>query len=486
MLFALFSLYCNIAASDFVAAREMSSVVKIFTVHSPPDYYQPWQNLGQISSSGSGFIIKGNRILTNAHNVANQTFVMVRKQGDPKRYEAKVEYAGHDCDLAILQVNDPDFFTGLPPMEFGEMPRIQNKVAAIGYPTGGDNISITEGVVSRIEPVIYSHSGRPLLAIQVDAAINPGNSGGPVVDSSNKVVGVAFQGMMNAQSIGYIIPLLVVNHFLKDVEDGKFDGFPDCPFESMALENPDMRKWLGMSTQQSGIMITHLAPMIKQKNIFKVNDVVMAINGINVANDGTVPYRQQEVLHFGSLIWEKFPGDNCRFTVLRNKNIIELDYILQHELQLVPPRTFDKLPSYFILGGLVIVPLTTNYLDRWGDWTKSPRELINLMAEGEITAVQDEVVLVSSVLADKINIGYQDNIAPQEIIAINGVKPKNLKHFIAVIEKMSDGFIELDLHNKDKIVMDIKAARLASAEVLERYRIPSDRSADLCVTPLPK
>jgi S1-C subfamily serine protease len=486
LIFTLFIMSSHfVAADDFVANHEINSVVKIFTVHSQPDYYQPWQNLGQQSSTGSGFVISGNRILTNAHNVANQTFVMVRKQGDPKRYEARLEYAGHDCDLAILKVNDQDFFKSLPPMEFGDMPKIQNKVAAIGYPTGGDNISITEGVVSRIEPVIYYHSGRPLLAIQIDAAINPGNSGGPVMDNQNKVVGVAFQGITNAQNIGYIIPLPVIKHFLKDIEDGKFDGFPDCPFESMRMENPDMRKWIGMNSEQSGVMIKHISPMFKKKNILKIKDVIMAIDGIKVANDGTVPFRQQEVIFFGSLIWEKFPGDKCRFTILRDGKVMDVEYALEREEQLVPPRTFDKLPSYYIIGGLVIVPLSTNYLDCWGDLAKSPRELLNYLMDGEITDCQNQVVVVSAVLADKVNVGYQD-FAAQAVIAVNGIKPKNLKHFISIIEKMTDGFMEIDLENKDKIVLQINAARTASMEILERYRIPADRSSDLSGTPLPK
>jgi S1-C subfamily serine protease len=464
-------------ADSVVKRAETASVVKIFTVSSQPDYYQPWQNQGQQQSSGSGFVISGNRILTNAHNIANQTFIMVRKQSDPKRYIAKLEFAGHDCDLAILKVDDQDFFKDLPAMELGEMPQLQDKVSVLGYPIGGDNISVTEGVISRIEPITYSHSGVSLLAVQIDAAINPGNSGGPVVDSG-KVVGVAFQGLSKAQNIGFIIPMPVVRHFLKDIQDGVFQGFPDCPFDPMKMENPDLRRWIGMTPDQSGIMIKDLPPELKKKDIFKINDVVLAIDGVKVANDATVPFRKNEVIFFANLIWEKYIGDSCRFIILRDKKQIEVNFKLERMDRLVPPRTFDKLPVYYIIGGLVFVPLSTNYLDCWGGyWTKAPRELVNFLFDGEITAKRNEIVVLSMVLADSVNMGYQE-ITAVAVFKANGVKIKNLKHLIDIIENMDSGFLELELQTKDKVVLDISASRKATTEILERYRIPADRSAN--------
>lgn len=63
------------------------------------------------------------------------------------------------------------------------------------YPVGGECISITAGVVSRVEMTVYAQAEQELLSIQIDAAINPGNSGGPVVNDDGEVVGVAFQSL---------------------------------------------------------------------------------------------------------------------------------------------------------------------------------------------------------------------------------------------------------------------------------------------------
>ena len=122
----------------------------------------------------------------------------MRRAGEAKKYTAEVEVVAHECDLAILKVSDDSFFSGVEPINIGSLAEIRDKVAVYGFPEGGDKLSITEGVVSRVENRRYTHSKAELLACQIDAAINSGNSGGPVM-KGDKLVGVAFslyQGTM--------------------------------------------------------------------------------------------------------------------------------------------------------------------------------------------------------------------------------------------------------------------------------------------------
>lgn len=463
-----------LSASD---TEPISSVVKVFSVQSNPDYHQPWQNFPQGSGTGSGCVINGDSILTNAHVVSNATFIMVRKQGDPKKYVAKLAASGHQCDLALLKVEDKSFFKDMKPLEIGELPRLQDKVAVLGYPIGGDNISITEGVVSRIEPILYTHSGKFLLSVQIDAAINPGNSGGPVV-KDGKIVGIAFQNISGEQNMGYMVPSTVVNHFLKDVKDGRFDGFPDIDVDICTMENPDLRKWANMSDEQSGVLVTHIPEPETKKGFFKTNDVIMEIDGVKIANDGSVPFRTGELIFFGHLIWSKYIGDICKFKVLREGKPVEFHYTLCSVDKLVPQRTYDVLPSYYIIGGLLFAPLTENYLDTWGNWAKAPPEFVTLATRGEITDAQDQVIVLSGVLADDVNMGYQ-NIRYATVKTLNSVKVKNLKDFISKIESTKNGFFEVLLGDNNKIVLDVDKARKATSVILQRYRIDSDRSTDL-------
>ncbi|OGV59304.1 MAG: hypothetical protein A2X45_04895 [Lentisphaerae bacterium GWF2_50_93] len=470
----LFTLSVSLVAVD---ANTKSSVVKVYTVQSNPDYHQPWQNYPQSSSTGSGCLIRGNLILTNAHVVSNSTFIMVRKQGDPKKYVAKLVIAGHQCDLALLKVEDEDFFNGMEPLDIGELPLLQDKVAVMGYPIGGDNISITEGVVSRIEPTIYSHSGKYLLAVQIDAALNPGNSGGPVI-KDGRIVGVAFQNMSEEQNIGYMVPATIVSHFLDDVKDGKFNGFPDIDLDVSTMENQDIRKWAGMADGQTGVLVTHLTEPEKKKGLFKLNDVILEIDGVKIANDASVPFRDGELIFLGHLIWQKHVGDKCMLKVLREGKPIDFEYTLGGGTKLVPQRVYDVLPSYYVIGGLLWVPLSENYLDTWGQWTKAPIELVNFAMKGEVTDDRDQVVVLSNVLADDVNMGYQ-NLRYTSVSTVNSRKVKNLKDFIDKIEGIKTGFLEIVLEDNNKIVLDVEKARKATTDILQRYRIGSDRSPDL-------
>jgi S1-C subfamily serine protease len=143
-----------------------------------------------------------------------ERFVWFDNQVRAKKYTARVETVSHECDLAVLRVDDDAFFSGVQPLALGDLPRMGDKVAVYGFPKGGDELCITEGVVSRVEYQYYAHSRAYLLACQIDAAINPGSSGGPVV-RDGKIVGVAFQSLRSGDNIGYMVPVPRIQHFLK-------------------------------------------------------------------------------------------------------------------------------------------------------------------------------------------------------------------------------------------------------------------------------
>jgi len=455
-----------------------ASVVQIFSVANKPDYYRPWANYPANFGTGSGVIISNNRILTNAHVVADHSFVTVKKRGNASKFIAKVIIMGAECDLAILDVVDKSFFEGMKPLKIGELPKSQDTVHVLGFPLGGNNVSITEGVVSRIEPSRYTLSDRTLLTVQIDAAINSGNSGGPVI-KDNKIVGIAFQSRDNVENMGYMIPSTVVNHFLTDVEDGVFDGFPDIDINISLMENPAIRESAGMSKEQTGVIITDFSLFEKELGFFKKNDVILEINGVKIANDMTIPFRDDEVIMFPNDIWNKKIGETISFKLLRDKKVINRDYKLTKPKYLVTERKFNSSPSFFIMGGIVFVPLTQNYLDAWGDWwNNAPKDLVHHKRKTKITKERDELVVLSSVFPDKINIGYQ-KYAYNIIEKINDINIKNLKHFVNIIDNCEDKYIRLEFEDGDLVVLNTKEAALINPKILKRYKVPKDRSDDL-------
>jgi len=276
------------------------SVVKVFCVHSFPSYSQPWQTRRQQMSTSTGFIIAGNRILTNAHSVESYSRVELRRRGDSNKYLAKVLAIGKDCDIALLCIASPDdetkFFKDVAPIDVYSssrmFPHLQERIAVVGFPTGGDNLSISSGVVSRLDMVSYVNGQFDLPAIQTDAAINSGNSGGPAFSLGTKqFAGIAFQSLTNADNIGYVIPLAIVRHFLDDVaKNGRYTGFCTLALEGQTLENPIIRKYLGLRDDQTGVLVTKIEELAPCKGIVQVGDVILEMDGHKLGNDQSVEF----------------------------------------------------------------------------------------------------------------------------------------------------------------------------------------------------
>ena len=91
-----------------------TSVVKIMNTGIEHDYERPWKAPDSQHCAGSGFIIQdptGKKyILSNAHVVENSTYTEIQLSNEDSRYEATIKHFGHDCDLALLDVNNPEFW----------------------------------------------------------------------------------------------------------------------------------------------------------------------------------------------------------------------------------------------------------------------------------------------------------------------------------------------------------------------------------------
>ena len=278
-------LILTLSIFSFASNLPINSVVKIFSTVSDQNYLEPWENPKIYNLTGSGAIIKDNRILTSAHVVSGANFVEVQKENDSKKYDATVKYISNDVDLAILEVNDKTFFADTKPLEISEDIKIKDSVTAIGYPVGGNTLSTTNGIVSRIEYKNYSwNPWTRYMTIQIDAAINSGNSGGAVIDKDNKLIGIAMMKLTNTDNIAYIVPSVVINTFLNDIKDNKVDGFASTQTLIDHIENQNLKDYLGLE-DNFGVLITRAD--IEDVE-FQDNDVLISINGKKISNDGKI------------------------------------------------------------------------------------------------------------------------------------------------------------------------------------------------------
>lgn len=415
-------------------AEPFSSIVKVFVVKSTPNFFLPWQNKSMKESIGTGFCIEGRNVVTNAHVVADQKYVQLKKLGSPIKYTSKVVSVDHECDLALLTVEDEEFWEEMPPLSFGkEIPFLQDEVTVIGYPIGGDNISVTQGVVSRVEPQQYVHGSTQLLAIQIDAAINPGNSGGPAL-KGDKVIGVAFQNLTGASNIGFIIPTPIVQHFLKDSADNqnKPKGFCMLGVMAQTTENSCLQKHMrmissGNSHHKHGVLVNKVHPFSAASGVLEKNDIILALDGHEIACDGTIIFRDRERISYSYLFSTKHAGDVMKVRFLRNGQVKEEDVVLNIITPLVPAHQWDQTPSYFIFAGLTFINLTRTFLQEYAcevnreypSWERDgPRSLVEIAIKQLPEEKDQQVVILSQVIKEEQEEEEEDDVVVMMMMEI--------------------------------------------------------------------
>ncbi|MFZ1866325.1 MAG: serine protease [Polyangiales bacterium] len=447
-----------------------SSVVQVFVYSDPPDLAVPWQTLGTEPFSGSGVIIDGRRILTNAHVVEDAVGIEVKRADGSETFPATVTFISHDADLALLSVSDDRAFAGARPLAIGQMPKLLQEVEVWGFPEGGATLSITSGIVSRIEVGPYAQTGQRLLSAQIDAAINSGNSGGPVINQG-AIVGIAMQTLEGAENVGYMIPAPIIRHFLEDVNDGRYDGFPSLGIRVQDMESGAQRLAAGMDPSQTGALILRIDYGGPAYAMLRPDDVLLEVEGHPIANDLTVAWPGIGRVNFTMVPQSHQIGDRIDVRILRDGKQMTKRIELTPHKPLVPGRRTTERPRYLVFGGLVFQPLSRDYLEYFD---KAPPNLLSIPWNRDVTEERQEAILMQRVLPNPVNRGYQ-NWEDEVVDRVNGVVPRDMKHLAQIIDEARGRWLFVRMEDGHRITLDLQAARRAHEEILDAYGIAQDR-----------
>jgi S1-C subfamily serine protease len=454
--------------------QQYAGIVRIENAAIQPDYRTPWNGARPTGGTGTGFLIGPNRFLTNAHVVSNATRLIIRRVDDAKPHQAKIEYIAHDSDLALLSLLDPTPFEGVEPLTLEQgLPLLDSEVVAVGYPVGGDRISVTRGVVSRIDFRPYSHSGVDQhLAIQVDAAINPGNSGGPVMQDG-KVVGVAFQGYSGAvaQNVGYIIPGPVVARFLEDIKDGTYDHYADLAISDFPLENPAMRRALGLKENGMGVLVAHVDGTGSCAGVLQRGDVLLEIDGNPIASDGFIEFKGERV-NMNEIVERKFAGDRIRLKFWRDGAEHEAEVTLKRLTSyLMQANLYEKRPEYLVFAGLVFQPLDRNLISSLNLTDDHVRYFFNYFGPKELSKERPQPVILTQILPDAINTHFE-GVSGKMVDTVNDVKITRMADLVAALEKADKEFVTIRLVGEGRpLVLDRARALEASERINTGYGV---------------
>jgi S1-C subfamily serine protease len=463
-----------------------NSVVKIFSTMRLPDPFKPWAKQAPSEATASGVVIEGRRILTNAHAVLYASQVQVQANAAGDKESATVLAIAPGIDLAVLQLDDPSFFDSHPPIARAlKLPQIKDPVLAYGFPTGGSSLSITKGIVSRIEFVSYNYpvSG---LRIQIDAAINPGNSGGPAI-AGDKMIGVAFSRLGgDTQNIGYIIPNEEVELFLKDIADGHYDGKPAMYDDLQTLENPALRQYLKLDKSVEG-MVVHRPDKTEASYPLKEWDVITRIGETPIDNQGMVKIDKDLRVNFAYMIQRVAKDDKLPLTVVRAGKPQRIELPVSANRPILAPDLHGEYPSYFVYGPIVFSRATRQFLAAFENnagllrvlsFVKSP--LVTRIFDAPSPDLEELVIISSPFFPHKLANGYA-NATGSVVYSINGTPVKSLKHLVALLRDLTDPFVTIEFASRsgEALVFSRPAIVAATDEILTDNGVRAQGSPDM-------
>ncbi len=488
----IFLLLCVLAvffaASNLCAEDQISqSVVKVIATQRLPDIIRPWAKQTQREISGSGVIIEGGRILTNAHVVAFSQQIYIQPYQSADKFEAIVIAKSPEIDLALLKINNEELIKNNPPLSFEEkLPKTKDPVSVYGYPMGGSEQSVTEGIVSRIEYQAAFY-GVPSLFIQIDAALNPGNSGGAAV-AGGKLIGLVCSKIMTAESIGFLIPVEEIKMFLIDAADGKYEGQPMINgIKAQTLENDALRSWLEIPDQTTGMMIQDV------KNIdpafpLKPLDIISYISDYPIDNEGRIRLNEDLRLPATYLVPRVAKKGKVPLTVIRNGKQLKIDAPVSVETQKLIRFKGLNYPRYFIYGPLVFIEVDQYYVQQL---LKTDKMALLLAAIGcpIVTRMSDNifykneelVAVFSPMFSHRITKGY-DTRGPFGVVShVNDVPIKNLVHLVETLRGNRKEFVVFRFANLRSECLVFRRAEIEAAteEILNENGIRHQFSEDL-------
>ena len=446
-----------------------NKIVRILAQNIQYDWEIPFKFKEITGGIGSGFFIDlEGHILTCSHVVENSQEIFLELPSiGKKKFKADIISICPYYDLALLKIRDyknKDFLV----LGDGNDIEIGASSIALGYPMGQDNLKITKGIIS----------GKENGEIQTDTALNPGNSGGPLI-IDNKVVGINSSGLDDSQNVAYAVPINYFKLIKSEMMKTKYVERPSLGINYNYV-NDDM---LLNSKCKKGIYINYVN---KKSPIYKTGlrdgDFLCSINGTQLDNYGMT----DEMWLNG-----KKTVDEIVF-LLKNNEKTTIQY--SHENKIFKKtfifKTFKQgiktmFPlfentDYIIIGGLILMNLTDNYLEQISESKNMRVKALNTYED--IQNKEEELIIVVNVLPNSI-LDTDDIILKHHIIdKINGETVKNINDIRKMIKKpiiiKKNKYLEIITINNYKTLISYKKLKDSNYELSKTFNYKLDTSFD--------
>jgi len=247
-----------------------------------------------------------------------------------------------------------------------------------------------------------------------------------------------------------------------------------------------MKSFFKLPPGLTGVVINKIIPVSPASKVVRAGDILHSIDGSIIANNGTVHFRNGERVYLNYLFVRKFVGESCNCEIIRDGKKLDVSFSLlsSTDLALIPTNSPSNKPSYLVVGGLVFTRLTIAYLreysgedeNNWYD--TAPRTLVHRAFHSVKESIDQELIVLSHVLADDINFGYAQ-LSSTELLLFNGKKVKNMKELHQLINDCEDQFLRFDFTDNIFVVLEKKDLAASSKRIMEEYALPSNYSDDI-------
>lgn len=433
-----------------------NAVCQVLTQAAPFNWTMPSQTAEQGLLYGSGFFIdEQGHLLSNFHVIAQSINIQIQLPAIGKDlFDCDIVGVCPDRDIALLRLTDASLnvikakLGKIPFLRFGDSDSIMStqKLIALGYPLGQDQLKSTEGIVSGRQDILGESF------IQITAPLNPGNSGGPTLTEDGTVIGINTASIPTAQSIGYIIPINDLKEVIKDLYSIKLLERPILGCE-LNYSTPDMARYL-KNPEFGGVYISYVHQDTPFAQIgIQEGDMLYQIANCDLDRYGeaSVTWSKEGRVPLSSILNRLKIGEDINITIYRKGQKIEKSFKLTPS-QPLPVRIrypeFEEIDSE-IIGGIVVMELALNHVPFFAEFNPS---LLNFRLREYQRTPQ---LIITSIFPHSLT-AYARSIFPGDLLAeVNNQTVTTLQEFRNAV-RTSQEFLLLKTSTKKFVVLDFK------------------------------
>jgi len=450
-----------------------ASVVEIEITKKTYDYRMPWVSRNE-QTHKNGILVGQNQILTTADGFSGQYLCRITKGGESRQYTAQIKWIDFYANIAMLDVSEPTFWQDMEPV------KLAKKIPQFGdlqiYRWRSGRIEERAAEIIRLYNDTNKMSFLQHLKLSASSEIT-GAGWAEVVFDGAQLVGLTESASKDNRF--NILPAPFIASVIEHNQNADNPGLGNFDFYWMNAKNPALLKSKGLNMPDRGVVVTEVGGRRMADSNLKSGDVILAIEGFEVDSEGKYLDPDYGRLSISGLATRAHSAkDIISMTIWRDQAIQSIAYTLpraQFSKSLIPSERYDAPPHYLVAGGLLFQPLDGPLMRALG---KNKPILLDYYSDRPPLEGRDGIVLLSTVLPDDYNRGYEE-IRYVMVDQINGQAIHKLEDVKTALTEPEAGFQRIQFMPDEathQVVLDSTEMPNATDRILRHYRIPAASS----------